>query len=189
MAQAELMRAFQFDTSDLDANQRGLLTQRQRERLRQAIYAPFTQLNSLARQLLVWFMLPALIMYLYFYIAYPEDRLRMLLILTITLCALMMFLFLVLLIRASVMALFRARAIMADIRNGTIRLINGKIVLDQKKVSILRGVSFDEYHLKIDGLDFIISGRESAALGKYVNYSYRVYFVPTSNIILSVEQI
>lgn len=161
----DLMTALDFTAADLDSNRHGTITERQQAVLRDK------RLRQV-RSLLLWGVYMGVMALLYFF-AQPDRPTTPLLSWAITV------LFGIGALGYLGAATAKWRAISAELRNGAVQSVEGPVALEKK----VRGGGFRR--LRVGGVVFDISKAESLTFQNEA--PYKVYYMPSSKIVVAVE--
>jgi hypothetical protein len=187
----ELMSVFAFTEKDLDSNRKGYLSSQQKTTLRKNISQGIITLILIIilRAIIFWIVCIAIIVCL----RATEHRNPTFLwtggIGTLTLFIVFSTLaFLAIVVSVN---LWGARQIRTDLNNNKIGFTSGKILIlssvNNEFISRVFKFRLASPTLRINSLEFPISRQQSNVLAP--NTYYTIYFLPRSNILLSLEQI
>jgi hypothetical protein len=185
------MAALHFTEADLDANRHGTMTASQRGKLGQKLLEPMIPLPGLVLRLLLMFVLAT--PFVFIVLALKDSAFTSNGAIAVGLVAgsdLFAWAILVILIGVQFVPAVVSRwwHLRSDLSRGSVSMISGCIYLHVRQRAVLKGTKYDSHLLEVNGLTFLITAFQCQVLTNYQPYSFHIYYLPVSKLILSAEQ-
>ncbi|MEP7289933.1 MAG: hypothetical protein ABI947_29660 [Chloroflexota bacterium] len=189
---SDLMAVFNFTEEDLRANRQLALSDAQRRKIAFIVLAAMRPLPSLALQLMPIMLLTPIVLIINAVTgstitangAVPFE---------LSLFAINLIFWVTLILGASISfipgVMLRLWGMRIDLSRKDVMMINGRIHLRVEQRKVLKGTTYEFDLLDINGLTFLITDFQRRVLVNYNAYSFHIYYLATSRIILSAEPI